>query len=65
MKGKIEKAVSSALRRALTFLGYGRFPLDKTKYKDHPQIIRYREFLKNEVNKTESVTPSVNLGGSG
>lgn len=47
----VEKAVSSALRRALTFLGYGRFPLDKTKYKDHPQIVKYREFLKNEADK--------------
>lgn len=49
----VEKAISSALRRALTFLGYGRFPLDKTKYKDHPQIVRFREFLKNEANKAK------------
>ena len=52
----VEKAVSSALRRALSFLGYGRFPLDKTKYKDHPQIVKFREFLKNEADKAKQTT---------
>ena len=44
----VELATSNSLRKALSNLGYGRFPLECTKFGDHPLIKEFREFKKNK-----------------
>jgi len=46
----VEIPVSNAIRKALGYFKYGRFPTHKTEYGDHPLVIKFREFMLNEKN---------------
>lgn len=46
----VEIPVSNAIRKALGYFGYGRFPTHKTEYGDHPLVTKFREFVINEKN---------------
>lgn len=48
----IEKATSSAIRKAFNYMGYGRFPLHSTNYGEDSLVHEFREF---KTKKTQSV----------
>jgi len=45
-----EIAVSNAIRKALTYFGYGRFPFESTEYKENPTISKFRKYTEENKN---------------
>lgn len=43
-----EKAISTAIRKALNYLGYGRFPTASTPFGEDKMIQNFREFIKGK-----------------
>ncbi|MCK9369412.1 hypothetical protein M0R04_05700 [Candidatus Dojkabacteria bacterium] len=43
-----EKAASTAVRKALNYMGYGRFPTRKTPYGEHRLIAEFRKFISDK-----------------
>lgn len=44
----VEIPASSAIRKALAYMGDGRFATHKTPYGDHPMVVKFREFILKE-----------------
>jgi hypothetical protein len=47
----VDIPIATAIRKALTYTGDGRFPVHKTPYGDHPMVTKFREFVIEEKKK--------------
>lgn len=49
----VDLTIATAIRKALTYTGDGRFPVHTTPYGDHPLITKFREFIKEQNKKDD------------
>jgi len=50
---KVDIPIATAIRKALTYTGDGRFPVHTTPYGDHPMITKFRDFITKEKEKED------------